>query len=175
MKKSPLLLALLLAIPVFSLAQQAPAPAATRTIPTVTRTVQIFSTLENELNDAVQQRNSGVVEKRLANDYELRTAGAPGRPTPRAESIAALQKAAPFASEVQQMAVHEYGNLMVVSFLWSLDVPATGTIAKQIFVVDTWKQVEGDWKLAVRYAAPADKQQTVPGADLSEPKIKKKI
>jgi hypothetical protein len=175
MKKFPLLLALLLANPLSGFAQQAAAPLQ-RTIPTVTRTVQIFSTLENELNDAVQQRNSGVIDKRLADDYELRTAAAPARPTPRAEWIASALKQAPFASQVQQMAVHEYGNLMIVSFLWSLDVPAASPLAKNIFVVDTWKQVDGDWKLAARYAAPADAQhKKVPGADLSGIDAKKKI
>ena len=175
MKKFPLLLALLLANPLSGFAQQAAAPLQ-RTIPTVTRTVQIFSTLENELNDAVQQRNSGVIDKRLADDYELRTAAAPNRPTPRAEWIASALKQAPFASQVQQMAVHEYGNLMVVSFLWSLDVPAASPLAKNIFVVDTWKQVDGDWKLAARYAAPADAQhKKVPGADPSGIDAKKKI
>jgi hypothetical protein len=177
MKKISLLLALLLANPISGFAQQAAAPApAQRTIPTVTRTVQIFSTLENELNDAVQQRNSGVINKRLADDYELRSAAAPGRPTPRAESIASALKQAPFASQVQQMAVHEYGAVMVVSFLWSLDVAAASPLAKNIFVVDTWKQVDGDWKLATRYAAPADAQhKAVPGVDLSGTDAKKKI
>ncbi|AMP17287.1 nuclear transport factor 2 family protein [Collimonas pratensis] len=175
MKNFPLLLALLLTTPLSGFAQQTAAPLQ-RTIPSVTRTVQIFSTLENELNDAVQQRNNGVIDKRLADDYELRTAAAPGRPTPRAEWIASALKQAPFASQVQQMAVHEYGNVMIVSFLWSLDVDAASPLAKNIFVVDTWKQVESDWKLATRYVAPADAQQkTVPGVDLSGINTKKKI
>ncbi|HWW05567.1 nuclear transport factor 2 family protein [Collimonas sp.] len=181
MKKISLLFALLLGSHVSGFAQQveqaeqAAAPVQ-RTVPTVTRTVQIFSTLENELNDAVQQRNSGVIDKRLAVDYELRSAAAPGRPTPRAESIASALKQTPFASQVQQMAVHEYGAVMVVSFLWSLDVAVSSPLAKNIFVVDTWKQVDGDWKLATRYAAPADAQhKTVPGVDLSGIDAKKKI
>ncbi|PFH09505.1 hypothetical protein BCF11_1902 [Collimonas sp. PA-H2] len=175
MKKLPLLLALLLAHPLSGFAQQAAAPVQ-RTVPTVTRSVQIFSTLENELNDAVQQRNNGIIEKRLADNYEMRTAAAPGTPTPRAEWIASALKQAPFASQVQQMAVHEYDSLMVVSFLWSLDVVASDPLAKSIFVVDTWKQVEDDWKLATRYAAPADAQhKKVPGVDLSAIDAKKKF
>ncbi|MFD2270676.1 hypothetical protein ACFS07_04880 [Undibacterium arcticum] len=43
-------------------------------------------------------------------------------------------------------------------------------------MVDTWKQVDGNWQVSTRYASPVDAPaKKVPGADVTEPVIKKKI
>src|SRR4051794_25656957 len=49
-----------------------------RVVATVTKTVQIFSTLENAWLDAVEKRDAGALKKIMADDFELRTAAAPG-------------------------------------------------------------------------------------------------
>ena len=44
------------------------------------------------------------------------------------------------------MAAHDYGNVVVVSFVNRATKPAHAT-----FVVDVWQKQGEDWKLAVRY------------------------
>jgi ketosteroid isomerase-like protein len=133
--------------------------------PTPTRNVLTFTGLENQLLDAVQKKDSAALEKIVADRFELRTASAPGIPTAREESLKQWQQLAPFQSAIGQMAVHEYGDLMVVSFLWKVDAPKDQALPQEMFVVDTWKRVDANWQLAVRYVAPVDGTGlTVPGA-----------
>lgn len=149
---------------------------ARRVVPTVTRTVQQFSTLENAWLDAVQQRDAAAIDKIVGDDFELRTAAAPGRPTARAQWLQQALATAPFQSSIEQMATHEYGELMIVSFLWKLDVAKKSALPRQVFVVDTWKQSDGSWKVVTRYAAPVDAgAKAVPGAEQGAPAIDKKI
>jgi ketosteroid isomerase-like protein len=132
---------------------------------TPTRNVLTFTGLENELLDAVQKKDSAALNKIVGDMFELRTAAAPGVPTAREESLKQWQQLAPFQSSVVQMAVHEYGDLVVVSFLWKIDASKDATLPQEVFVVDTWKRTDGNWQLAVRYAAPvAGTQLNVPGA-----------
>jgi ketosteroid isomerase-like protein len=147
-----------------------------RVVPTVTRTVQIFSTLENEWLDAVQRRDHDALGKIVASDFELRSAAAPGTPTPREESLGHALRAAPFDSTIEQMAAHEYGDIIVVSFLWKLAVPANSKLPKKVFVVDTWKRTDGNWQVVTRYVAPSgEATKNVPGAVLNAATIEKKI
>jgi hypothetical protein len=176
--KNPFLaisLAALFAVAPACSAEDAAAPAH-RVVPTVTRTIQIFSNLENAWNDGVKNRDSESLKKILSDRYELRTSAVPGRPTPRDESIALAFKDPLFSSMIEQMAVHEYGDLMIVSFQWNLDVDKASPLASRIFVVDTWKRVDGDWQAQARYAAPADgTSKAIPGFDAQHPTINKKI
>jgi len=106
MKKFPpaIFLITLLAVAVTCPAQESAAPAH-RVVPTVTRTIQIFSNLENAWNDSVKSRDSDSLKKILSERYELRTAASPGRPTPRDESIALAFKDPIYSSAIEQMAV----------------------------------------------------------------------
>lgn len=147
-----------------------------RVIPTVTRAVQLFSTLETELLDAVRGRDSEALKKIVAEEFELRSASLPGRPTARAQWQQQAFSGAPFDSHVEQMAVHDYGQLALVSFQWKLEGPRKGALPRQIFVVDTWKQSDDGWMLVTRYAATVDgATKAVPGSDLATPAIDKKI
>lgn len=148
----------------------------TRVVPTVTRTIQIFSTLENQWLDAVQKRDQNALNKLVAADFEQRSAAAPGTPTPREESIDQALKAAPFQSSISQMAAHEYGELVMVSFLWTLQVPAGGALPQKVFVVDTWKRAAGEWQVVTRYAAPVTSgAPQVPGTVTHAAAVDKKI
>lgn len=175
MKPSILFIAILMAAG--SAPAQAPAgKPPVRVVPTVTRTIQLFSTLENEWLDAVQQRDQAALKKIVAPDFEQRNAAAPGVPTPREESISHALKLAPFHSSIGQMAAHEYGDLMVVSFLWKLDVRNDAALAQKVFVVDTWKRGEAGWQVVTRYTAPvADAPRHVPGVAPETPAVEKKI
>jgi hypothetical protein len=162
----------------FSLPATADDSASVGRVPTVTRLVKIFSTLENDLNGAVLQRNAAVVEKLLASDFEMRTAAMPGMPIPRVDWIRQSMSDPAFASHTEQMAAHDYGNVVVVSFLWNVDATAgtdaAASIATRFFVVDTWMQDGGNWRLGARYVAPATSDAHVPGLPSATSEIQKK-
>jgi hypothetical protein len=118
---------------------------------TLTRTVKQFSELENQLDDARRGHDDATLSKLLAANFEQRSAGAPSAPTPRAEWLAQP----PATAQISQMAVHEYGDVEVVSF---------ADAAQRAFIVDVWTKTGGDYALSVRYtsAAPAAAAQTKP-------------
>jgi hypothetical protein len=117
---------------------------------TVTRSVKIFSELENQLDDARRGHDDTALNKLLAASFEQRSGAAPSAPTPRDEWLA--QPAA--TAQISQMAVHEYGGVAVVSF-----VEAT----QHAFVVDVWNKTDDHYALSVRYvSASASTPQTQP-------------
>jgi hypothetical protein len=132
--------------------------------PFKTRNVLTFTELETQWVNAVQKHDTATLDKLVGDKFELRSSAAPGVPTPRDESLKQSLALAPFQSAIGQMAVHEYGDLMVVSFLWKIDAPKEAGLAQKVFVVDTWKRNGDSWQVQVRYAAPADAAASVPGA-----------
>lgn len=137
--------AALLALP--ALAQS---PSQSR-IPTVTRLVKVFHELETNLTAAASANDRKALDAALDSAFEMRNANAPGAPIPRDEWIRDAQKSHPAAPTIAQMAVHDFGDVAVVSFQETSSKPAR-------FVVDCWKRDGAGWKLAVRYrsdVAPA--------------------
>lgn len=144
--------------------------------PTMTRNVLTFSELEKQWIEAVQKHDTAALDKLVGDKFELRNSATPGVPTPRAESLKESLELAPFKSAIGQMAVHEYGDLMIVSFLWKIDAPKEAGLAQKVFVVDTWKRNGDSWQVLVRYAAPVDAAASVPGAVApSQQSLEKKI
>lgn len=136
-------------------------------IPTVTRLVQIFSTLESELMTAVQKGDSTAIDKMLADDFELRSGAMPGTPTPRAEWL--RHSHGQVAAPIEQMAVHDYGTTAVVSYLWKRGG------RHDIFTVDVWGKSGDAWKLSARYTSPAgDRRFIIPGVVLEGLPIEKR-
>lgn len=111
-------------------------------IMTVTRQVAQFSQQEHALADALHKADHATTDRLLAADFELRDSSAPNQPTPHAQWIASAHADA----TVEQMAVHDYGDVAVVSFVSRVDKPASVA-----FVVDVWHKQDTDWQLAVRY------------------------
>lgn len=106
-----------------------------------TRTVLQFGALEKKLAsaDAAADRVS-----LLTDDFEERLCAEPGTPVPRGQW---LQAPATHFS-LSQEAVHDYGDTSLYS--------ALGTSGdKHYAFVDTWRNDNGAWKLAVRYLCPA--------------------
>jgi hypothetical protein len=132
--------------------------------PFKTRNVLTFTQLENEWLEAVQKHDTATLDKLVGNTFELRSSATPGVPTAREESLKESFSLPPFKSSIGQMAVHEYGDLMVVSFMWKIDAPKEAGLAQKVFVVDTWKRNGDSWQVLVRYAAPVDATVNVPGA-----------
>lgn len=144
--------------------------------PTPTRNVVTFTQLENSWIEAVQKHDTKALDKILAPDYELRSGNTPGVPTPRDDSLKQSLASPAFQSSIGQMAVHEYGDLMVVSFMWKITAPQGAGLAQNVFVVDTWKRAGDNWQVLVRYASPVDTAAAVPGAVPPSPQsMRKKI
>jgi hypothetical protein len=144
--------------------------------PTPTRNVVTFTELEKNWIEAVQKHDTQALDKIVAPNYELRSAAAPGVPSARADSLKQSIELPAFQSSIGQMAVHEYPDLMVVSFMWKIAAPQGTGIAQNVFVVDTWKRAGDSWQVVVRYAAPADAQAVIPGAVAPSPEsLRKKI
>lgn len=120
-------------------------------IMTVTRSVKAFSELENQLDDARQGHDEAVLTKLLAANFEQRSGVAPSAPTPRADWLAQPPAA---KAQISQMAVHEYGNVAVVSF---------ADAAQRAFIVDVWNKADDHYALSVRYISAAKSTpQTLP-------------
>ena len=110
---------------------------------TLTRTVKIFSELENQLDDARRSHDETALTKLLDANFEQRGGNTPSAPTPRAKWLA---QRSPSKAEISQMAVHEYGNVAVVSF---------ADAAQRAFVVDVWNKADDHYALSVRYISAA--------------------
>lgn len=166
------------AIAALALAAMAAGPAAAQgpvdRVPTVTRLVKLFLEQERALADAIRGGRAAAVDAALADDFELRTAARPGVPTPRAEWLRQVVAAPGPAVAFEQMAVHDYGAVAVVSFLQvPLDAPPGGA-GRGLATVDVWKRAGDEWRLAVRYAGPSGPPDfVVPGAT-TEPPIAKR-
>jgi len=143
-------------------------------IPTVTRLVNVFFQLESELNAAVKKRDSVAVSKLLSSDFEMRVAAMPGTPIPRAAWIQQSFGEPESTSRTEQMAVHDFDRIAIVSFLLKVKA-AKSKMVRDVFIVDTWRRQEGDWKLAVRYAGPAKQgDYPIPGVPVIKPAFEKK-
>jgi hypothetical protein len=122
---------------------------ATGRIPTVSRLVQLFSSLEIEWMSAASRGDPSTLGRLVADDFEGRNDQAPGVPTPRAEFLAAARGvAAPTPSE---MAVRALGDVAVVSCRMRRGD------GRGPFVVDVWVQTGGGWKVVARYASGSER------------------
>jgi hypothetical protein len=132
---------------------QAAAPGRSPTV-TVTRLVKLFGGLENDWLAAVRNRDEAALGALLAEDFEMRLASRPAEPIPRAEWIRHALAAPTPVWTVRQMAARDMGCTVVVSFRLEPGAGAAG--ARALFVVDTWVQAQGTWKVTERYAGAAD-------------------
>lgn len=132
-------------------------------VPTVTRTVKLFSELEIRLAESLQGGKRQEAEALLEDDFEVRPAGAPGLATPKSEWLSATVGKYALPARSEQMAVHDFGTTAVVSFLQPASESETRDRGKDLFVVDVWKRDGENWKLAVRYAGPAGRGVAIPG------------
>jgi ketosteroid isomerase-like protein len=160
---------LLAAAAVWALPATADVAAGAR-VPTVTRLVKQFLELESALAADLLRGDRAAVERMLVDDFELRAGSAPGNPTPRADWIRLALAAPPSGYEIEQMAVHDYGDVAVVSFLQAATANGRRDPARDLFTVDVWKRADGAWRLGVRYAAPAGSRDVaIPGAATEAP------
>lgn len=148
----------LLALPVFAQPVQH-----STGVPTVTRLVKQFSDLERGLADKARAKDASALDAALDPSFEMRIGSAPGSPIPRDAWIQQMRAASLGSSRIEQMAVHDFGTVAVVSF-----VERDGE-ASSHFIVDCWKRDGDVWKLAVRYASDASARgMKLPGSTIDK-------
>jgi len=145
-----LAIAALVALP--AVAQPAPP---TGRIPTVTRLVKLFSELEAGLVTQAHATDTTALDQSLDASFEMRTSAAPGVPVPRDEWILRARAAPTRPPRIDQMAVHDFGDVAVVSFREFAAPAPPARSPRGRFVVDCWKRAGDGWKLAVRYVSDA--------------------
>lgn len=131
-------------------------------VPIVTRLVKTLLEFESRLAGAASAGDAAALQALLADDFEMRTARRPGVPTPRAEWLAMLAREPAPPAEIEQIAAHDHGSVVDLSFL--LRPAGAASKAAPQFIVDTWARDGDSWRLKVRYAAPVARDaQRVPG------------
>jgi hypothetical protein len=149
-------------------AQAADSPPTGGRVPTVTRLVKLFSDRETALAEAIRAGDRNRTQELLTDDFEMRIGAASANPIPRAEWLSDMMRTRNPGESAAAMAVHDLSGSAIVSF-------TQGRGANAVFVVDVWRTAGSDWKLAVRYAAPAGSATfSIPGAGAMPPEIPKK-
>jgi hypothetical protein len=137
-------------------------------VPTVTRLVKLFTDREAALAEAIRSGDERRTQAFLTDDFEMRIGSASANPVPRAEWLTDMMRTRNAGDAATGMAVHDLNGTAIVSF-------TQGRGPNAIFVVDVWRSAGSDWKLAIRYAAPAGTAAAqIPGAGAMPPEIPKK-
>ena len=139
----------------------AQAAGATTRIPTVTRLVKQFFELETTLNEKLAANDAAALDTLIDADFEARSAVNPGTPIPRADWVRAAS-GQPERPRIDQMAVHDFGNIAIVSFTSSAGAKAATRDASRM-IVDCWKRSGERWLLVVRYESTATATRPPPG------------
>jgi hypothetical protein len=167
-----------LASAIIALCLSAPAPGVRGQTPVVTKLVQFYTGAERRLAEAINRGDTGEIDRLVAGDFELRSAANIGVPVSRADWLAQSLTEGPASVSIGQMAVHEYGNLRIVSFLMTRTAAGAAqnpSTAAATAVVDIWMQSADSSVLEVRYAAARGAAPgPVPG-QVPEPQINKRF
>ncbi|MGA7799618.1 MAG: hypothetical protein WCC36_02310 [Gammaproteobacteria bacterium] len=111
----------------------------------------LFITYERDLAGSLARKDAGAVDNLLASTFHLQVTTLPGDAISRrrwmARSLA--QQAQPFV--IEHLQVRRAGRTATVSFLQVQD-PVIAP--HRLYIVDTWTQTEGPWKLSTRVARP---------------------
>ena len=138
----------------FGLAQAVPKE--TARIVTKTRLVAIFSELETQWLQAVQQKDETTLSRLVSEDFQVWTPQPPGAPIPREDwqKQALAHQLASF--RLRQMAVRSLSNqISVASFVLSDIIEQGGKPrSRDHFVVDIWKKDGENWQCTDRYVWP---------------------
>lgn len=153
MRTTARLAVLLCGLSPWAWSQASPAKAASGRVLTTTRLVALFSDLETRWLKAIEQRDTGALDRMLGEDFEVWTPAPPGAPIPRDDwqKNAFAQHLASY--HIRQMAVRSVSeDAAVVSFVLATRVEGNGTSTDEsYFVVDLWENEDGKWKCTDRY------------------------
>jgi hypothetical protein len=123
-------------------------------IVTMTRGMKIFGDAEAALIRALAARDTAGIDAIVDPSFEQRNGATPADPLPHDDWIEKAAAETSTGDRFSQMAVHDHGDIVVVSFL--LERKGRG----DAFVVDVWRRQSADkFLLVTRYlsaaAAPA--------------------
>jgi hypothetical protein len=138
------LFALLNVLPVLSQTEQG-----SHRIITPTRLQVLFSGLETDWLNAVQQQDAKALDSLLGEEFQVWTAAPPGDPIPREgwQREAFSKKLGSFT--IRQIAVRSLNpEIAVASFVLDENF---GKSQASYFVVDVWNNAGGAWKCRDRY------------------------
>jgi ketosteroid isomerase-like protein len=150
----PGLLAGVIGSSILAAGQEPVEPKLTPTIVTATKQVTLFTGLEKQILQAVQNKDRAGVEAMLTDDFEIAM--------PRADALAGDEwldsvMAKGFALRtfvISQMSVTDLGDFAVVKYERGQQATLKGKAYDgEFFVVDLWKKSGDTWKLANRYVA----------------------
>lgn len=135
-----------------------------------TRLVALFSQLENQWSEAMQQKKSADLDKLLDEDFQVWTPSVAG-PTPREtwQQYAFARTLESF--KIRQMAVRSItDNNAAVSFLVNESVQSAGKpLPEEYFVVDLWSKKTGNWLCTDRYVSSVAQGSTPAGTGDKKP------
>jgi Domain of unknown function (DUF4440) len=148
------LLPVIIAVAVFTAAQEPVKPKQTPTIVTATKQVTLFSGLEKQMLQAVEKKDKPALEAMLTDDFQIEM--------PNADPLAGEDwmnslMAKDFSLKsfvIRQMSVADLGDAAVVKFdRLQQAIFQDKNVSGEFFVVDLWKKSGDSWKLANRYVA----------------------
>lgn len=155
-------LAVAMSFAVSGIAPAQPAGPGPARIVTMTVGMKVFGNAEQQIIDALRAGEAATLDRLVQPEFEQRVQGAPGQALVREDWVKQAPADAARSVGFRQMAVHDYGDVVVVSFQWLHPAPD--------FVVDVWQKKGGsdEWQLAVRYLSPAPATATAaPAASAS--------
>lgn len=118
--------------------------------------VELFTKLERDWIQAVQEKDKTALDAILAPEFMLRTSENPERPQPRADWIhLALTRYDIRSFSQRAMAIRAFLGVAVVSFMQSEHATLDGKDRSgDYLVVDLWEANHGKWQVSARYVAP---------------------
>jgi len=128
-----------------------------------------MTTLETDLDARIRAGDRPAVEQMLSDEFEVREGANPGTPVPREDWLRDALARPPSERSIEQMSVHEFGELAIASFLEQRAAPSDRLPA--VYRVDVWKRNGERWSLARRFESRFAQS---PPARPREPVIPKK-
>lgn len=145
-------------------------------VPTVTRLVKVFTQLEVEIIKAIKQKDKTTLTRLIDQNFEMQVAIKSADSVPLSAWInTSMSEGASYSYDISDMAVRDLGQTAIVTFDWKYTGSTKQNSSPEIFIVDVWKKVGEEWKLALRFSS-ADQKSDVkfPGFSLSDGVIEKK-
>lgn len=121
-------------------------------IPTVTILVKQYADLENNLQQAILNNNKKALNEMLANDFEERDGSNPNNPIPKEMWINKMLSQQHSMYRMEQIAVRDFGNIRMISFLLIPKQPNKQIDNKGLFIVDVWQNTDEHNQLLIRYS-----------------------
>ena len=125
----------------------------------MTRFVKVFTDLEYDLIDAMRLDDKAALDRLVSPEFEQRESAKPGEPLPREDWVRSSDTKAPGVANMSMMAVHDRGELAIVSFRLRLK-------DREQFIVDVWRRkgAEG-YELLTRYVSSTPAPPLAPAPD----------